>query len=132
MKRLLLTVGVCLCALLAGTDVSQTQSDNCPPCYSDRAPMTSNTRAHQLTRDPTCNCETAGCPGCFSDNRQVIRIRFDTTPGVTWSNGVDANGQLIEPSIYHAVRCAMHGWNTTQGSNGETVPYFFTPPPPSL
>jgi hypothetical protein len=126
MKRLLLTVGVCLTALSTTPDASQTQSGNCPPCYSDRAPMSSDKRAHQLTPDPQCNCATAGCPGCFGDNRQVIRVRFDTTPGLTWSSGTDPNGgQIIEPSIYNAVRCAVDGWNTTQGSNGETVPFFF-------
>jgi hypothetical protein len=126
MKRLLLTVGVCLSALLTGTDASQTQSGDCPPCYGDRAPMTSDKRANQLTPNPQCNCATAGCPGCFGDNRLVVRVRFDTTPGFTWSNGTDPNGgQIIEPSIYHAVLCAMDGWNTTPGSSGETVPFFF-------
>lgn len=83
MKRLLLTVGVCLSALLSGMDVSQTQSGNCPPCYSDRNPMISDARARELPPDPQCVCATAGCPGCFGDNRQVIRVRFDTTPDFT-------------------------------------------------
>ncbi|HEU4597089.1 MAG TPA: hypothetical protein VFS10_18300 [Pyrinomonadaceae bacterium] len=134
MKRLLLTVGVCLAAMLTGSDVSQTQTGNCPPCYSDRAPMTSDKQAHQLPPEPNCDCTTADCPGCTAascptctnDNRLVVRVRFDTTPGLTWSSGPDSNGgQIIEPSIYHAVRCALSGWNTARGTNGGTVPYFF-------
>lgn len=109
MKRLLLMVGVCITTVLAATDAAQAQSNNCPPCYRDRSPMTSNTRARQLPPNPGCSCPTAGCPGCSNDERVVIRIRFDTTPGFTWSNGVNSNGQIIEPAIYNAVTCAMNG-----------------------
>jgi hypothetical protein len=87
--------------------------------------MTSNQRARELPDAPNCNCATAGCPGCSDDNRQVIRIRFDTTSNVTWSTGTNANGQIIVPEIYQAVLCAVEGWNTTSGTNGETTPFFF-------
>jgi hypothetical protein len=126
MKRLLFMGVVCLYHVFAAADQAQAQSGNCPPCYIDRAPMTSNVRAHQLQPNSNCYCSTAGCPGCFGDNRQVIRIRFDTTEGLTWVNGrFPDGGYIIEPAIYHAVTCAANAWNTTQGSNGETVPYFF-------
>ncbi|MFL6335871.1 MAG: hypothetical protein ACJ754_21390 [Pyrinomonadaceae bacterium] len=126
MKRLLLILGACIATVLAAPDAAQAQSGDCPPCYKDRNPMSSNTRANQLPRDPNCYCATDACPGCSNDLRLVVRIRFDTQEGYSWINGRDASGgYIIEPAIYDAVKCAAGAWNTARGSNGATTHYFF-------
>jgi hypothetical protein len=123
MRNLLTAVFICLLATHANIRTVNSQTV-CPPCLRNRGPLPSDQRAHQLPPMAGCDCATANCPGCPGDNRLVYEIAFDATADSTWITGWDANGAIVNPTVYHAVRCARDQWNTRRGTNGEGIPYF--------